>query len=347
MKTSMECQAGVVCNPSAMSISFPKTLFGDSFIFEDEGECAPQLNGDLYTSAKPLGQCSSIARETSSDGQRITFKRQINAIVSAETKGKRVIASDGSVAEIFGAGSVTKYSVDFTCAFPASFEMSAARFAISTQPINLTAAASVYQSGGWEDSFELQFFGDATFSKPLDASSCPVSYPYAFSSGEQCCTTQSQNCSEGRTFQCPNAPCSNFDPETRGMLVGKEVFVQSSWKVEGLEDSVRYFVDYCTIEDTASGISIPIVKDSCYAGLVGAEPLGAVAEPGAQSKVVPKTSTFKFTFFTFDLKSKANVQDLTCTLRLCLWDGQTSDCSVASRDGSGVCPADEGYNYMP
>ena len=65
------------------------------------------------------------------------------------------MASDGSVAEIFGAGSVTKYSVAFPCASPATFEMCAARLAISTQPIDLTVAASVYESGGWEDSFEL------------------------------------------------------------------------------------------------------------------------------------------------------------------------------------------------
>ena len=31
------------------------------------------------------------------------------------------------------------------------------------------AVASVYQTGGWENSFDLQFFGDANFSQQLDA----------------------------------------------------------------------------------------------------------------------------------------------------------------------------------
>ena len=47
------------------------------------------------------------------------------------------------------------------------------------------------------------------------------------------------------------------------------------------------------IKDTVTGQSLPIVKESCFAGAIGAEPLGAAASVQPGSKVVTADSDFK------------------------------------------------------
>ena len=48
-----------------------------------------------------------------------------------------------------------------------------------------------------------------------------------------------------------------------------------------------------TIQDTVTGQALPIVKESCFAGAIGAEPLGAAASAQPGSKVVTADSDFK------------------------------------------------------
>ena len=54
-----------------------------------------------------------------------------------------------------------------------------------------------------------------------------------------------------------------------------------------------YYKYHVINQDTATNKELEIVKDSCYAGTIGAEPLGAAAGTVANSKVVGQFSQFK------------------------------------------------------
>ena len=50
---------------------------------------------------------------------------------------------------------------------------------------------------------------------------------------------------------------------------------------------------FLEIKDTVTGDALPIIKNSCYAGTIGAQRVGAAAGAQIGSKVVTAESAFK------------------------------------------------------
>jgi len=219
---------------------------------------------------------------------------------------------------------------------------------VDNTDVVITIASTQAPPANWDGSFDLKFYTDDTFATERSPSSCPVNFPHASADGATCCSTDAANCEGGLTFACPNAPttsCTDYDASNGGIFVGEELFVRAQWTVAGLEDTLRYYISDCDVEDSVTDQSLPIVKSSCYAGAIGAQALGTAA---TNSKVVTTSSAFKYNAFTFDATSQANTQDLSCTMKFCIWDAttSTSDCNnVVDVGGTGTCPADRGFQY--
>ena len=40
---------------------------------------------------------------------------------------------------------------------------------------------------------------------------CPVNFPFAYSNGTSCCENENENCENSESFDCPDAPCSDYN----------------------------------------------------------------------------------------------------------------------------------------
>ena len=72
------------------------------------------------------------------------------------------------------------------------------------------ATAPTDETPTWDGSFELEFFTSDTFLTKREQT-CPATFPHSYLNGEKCCSVTTGDCTDGESFDCPEATCSNFD----------------------------------------------------------------------------------------------------------------------------------------
>merc|ERR1711972_1015259 len=93
---------------------------------------------------------------------------------------------------------------------------------------------------------------------------------------------------------------------------------------------------------------IKIIKDTCFAGLVGTAFIGDNTNDPSQDKIISSESRFKFISFGLgetDFRVHAT-QKLTCGIVFCTENDDSVECGLPTK----TCPSsgdDAPYNYAP
>lgn len=277
-----------------MSISMNNKLFGTSAGDEfGTDACAP-----TWDSGSALwGWTKSLGecgQTISREGAGADERIKFTKVMhlSGSTDTGLAVGTGADAVTLFTSTDTNTISVTFVCAFATSTSATADQIAIN--PHVAVSGTAAEQEGSWAGTLALKYYQSNAFSTVLDA-------------------------------------------QTSTVYIGSTMFVQSEWSVSTLANKLHYYIDSCTIRDIpdgggAGGVSVSIVKNTCYAGAVGAAAIG--------DKVVGQNAQFQYTSFSFDTNS-ADDQELECTIKFCL-PTVTNDCPDLS---AVTCPTDAGFNY--
>ena len=85
-----------------------------------------------------------------------------------------------------------------------------------------------------------------------------------------------------------------------------------TWSVESLVEKVGFYISNCKVEDVSSGTGagLSIVNKSCYAKVIGAQPVG--------DKFVSRVAKFKYHSFSYSKSATPDLQKLICTVTFCV-----------------------------
>ena len=112
---------------------------------------------------------------------------------------------------------------------------------------------------------------------------------------------------------------STFTKLLEATYLGSTLYVQAYWSTTALLGKMRFYLKNCDLEDSTISYGVRIVSGSCYAGLIGAQPVGNALV----NKIVDERSRFKYKSFSFK-KGGQSQQVLTCDIEFCLVDGEST-----------------------
>ena len=93
--------------------------------------------------------------------------------------------------------------------------------------------------------------------------------------------------------------------------IGDPLIIQLDWLVPDLQDKINFYIESCTVTDLdgEDASQFEIIKDGCYAGVIGAKPHKATQ---SSDKAV-----FQYNLFSFNT-GVSNAQSLTCEMQFCI-----------------------------
>jgi len=125
------------------------------------------------------------------------------------------------------------------------------------------------------------------------------------------------------------------------VYLGQDLFVEATWSSSGqpIAQKLKWYIQNCNVEDTSTDRSIPIVKDTCFAGAVGATN-GLDGSTNMMDKVVSDRSRFSYKSFSFDTSAE-DEQELGCTIQFCIpaAAAEDYDCFDDIRSDASDCPS--------
>lgn len=111
---------------------------------------------------------------------------------------------------------------------------------------------------------------------------------------------------------------SYLEEVSKPATMGASLYPMIVWRVTSLEGKIGLYIKQCNVQDVGKDhAGIPIISNSCYAGVVRAEPLGD-ARSKVTNKFVWHKSQFTYKSFAYSTSSSGK-QKLVCAVEFCLY----------------------------